>query len=52
MSDAYAYRNGSNTKITYASEANQNIVMKQGSTSLSEAVAQDADSMWFEWLAY
>jgi hypothetical protein len=52
MSDAYAYRNGSSSPVYYDSEANENIVMKQGSTSLSKSVAQDADSIWFEWLAY
>ena len=52
MDDAYAYRSGSTHIIDYTSEANENIVMKQGSTSLSKSHEQDADSMWFQWLAY
>jgi hypothetical protein len=52
MNDAWAYRSGSSHAIDYTSEANENIVMAQGSTSLSQAVEQDASSMWFNWLAY
>lgn len=52
MDDAYAYRGTSNHAIDYTSEANENIVMAQSGTSLSDATEQDADSMWFHWLAY
>jgi hypothetical protein len=52
MDDAYAYRSGSNHAITYTSESNENIVMAQGSTKLSDSTEQDSDSMWFHWLAY
>jgi hypothetical protein len=52
MDDAWAFRSGSTKAINYTAQANENIVMKQGSTSLSEAYGQDADSMWFKWLAY
>jgi hypothetical protein len=52
MDDAWAYRAGSTTRITYLSEANQNITMVNGSDHLSEAYEQDSDSMWFKWLAY
>jgi hypothetical protein len=52
MDDAFAYRAGSNRAIAYTSEANQNIVMVQGSTSLSKSYEQDSDSLWFQWLAY
>ena len=51
MDNAYAYRNGSNRAINYASEANENITM-MGSTSLSKVTVEDATSMWFQWLAY
>jgi hypothetical protein len=52
MDDAYAYRSGSSHAIAYTSEANENIVMAQSGTSLSDATEQDSDSMWFHWLAY
>ncbi len=52
MNDAVAYRSGSSHAIDYTSEANENIVMAQGSTKLSQSVEQDASSMWFNWLAY
>ena len=52
MDDAYAYRSGSSHSIDYTSEANEDIVMSQSGTALSDATAQDADSMWFHWLAY
>jgi hypothetical protein len=52
MDDAWAYRAGSNQRITYSSEANENFTMVEGSTHLSEAYEQDSDSMWFKWLAY
>jgi len=52
MDDAWAYRSGSTHAIDYTSEANENIVMVQGSTHLSKSYEQDADSMWFQWLAY
>ena len=52
MDDAYAYRSGSTKAIAYTSEANEDIVMAQSSTSLSDATEQDSDSMWFHWLAY
>lgn len=52
MDDAWAYRSGSTHAIDYTSEANENITMVQGSTSLSKSYEQDADSMWFEWLNY
>lgn len=52
MDNAYAYRAGSSHAIDYTAEANENIVMVQGKTSLSESYEQDADSMWFEWLNY
>jgi hypothetical protein len=53
MADAFAYRSGSNTAIAFSSEANQYITMVDKSgNALSKAVAQDADSIWFEWLAY
>lgn len=52
MDNAYAYRSGSNRAITFTSEANEDIVMAQSGTSLSDATIQDADSMWFHWLAY
>ncbi|HEY5254695.1 MAG TPA: G1 family glutamic endopeptidase [Acidobacteriaceae bacterium] len=52
MDDAYAYRSGSSHAIDYTSEANEDIVMAQSGTSLSDATEQDSDSMWFHWLAY
>jgi Peptidase A4 family len=52
MDDAWAYRSGSSHAIDYTAEANENIVMVQGSTQLSKSFEQDADSMWFEWLNY
>jgi hypothetical protein len=52
MDDAYAYRSGSSHAINYTSEANEDIVMAQSGTSLSDATEQDSDSMWFHWLAY
>jgi hypothetical protein len=52
MDNAYAYRSGSNRAINYASEANENITMVQGSTPLSKVSVEDATSMWFQWLAY
>jgi hypothetical protein len=52
MDDAWAYRAGSNQRVTYLSEANENVTMIEGSTHLSEAYEQDSDSMWFKWLAY
>jgi hypothetical protein len=53
MDDAWAYRKGSSSKVTYLSEANQNITMvDSNNTKLSKAYEQDSDSMWFEWLAY
>ena len=52
MDDAWAYRAGSTSRITYLSEANENITMVNGSDHLSEAYEQDSDSMWFKWLAY
>ncbi len=52
MDDAYAYRSGSTHAINYSAGPNENIVMTQGSTSLSKSFAQDANSIWFQWLAY
>jgi hypothetical protein len=52
MDNAIAYRNGSNRAINYASEANENITMFQDNTPLSKAAVQDADSLWFDWVAY
>jgi Peptidase A4 family len=52
MDIAYAYRNGSNHPINYTSQANENITMVQGSTSLSRSYEQDGNSTWFQWLAY
>lgn len=52
MDDAYAYRSGSSHAITYTSGSNENIVMAQSGTSLSNSTEQDSDSMWFHWLAY
>jgi hypothetical protein len=52
MDDAYAYRSGSSHAIPYTSESNEDIVMAQSGTSLSDATEQDSDSMWFHWLAY
>ncbi|WP_348262571.1 G1 family endopeptidase [Telmatobacter sp. DSM 110680] len=52
MDDAWAYRSGSSHAIDYTAEANENIVMVQGTTQLSKSFEQDADSMWFQWLAY
>jgi hypothetical protein len=52
MDDAYAYRNGSSHAIAYTSESNEDIVMAQSGTSLSDSTEQDSDSMWFHWLAY
>jgi hypothetical protein len=53
MDNAWAYRSGSTKKITFLSEANENIVMEDGSgKKLSEAYDQDGVSMWFEWLTY
>ena len=52
MDNAFAWRNGSSTAISYLSKANQNIEMYQGNTALSKAYSQDSDSLWFEWLAY
>ena len=53
MDDAFAYRSGSSKSIGYLSEANQNITMVDpNGKKLSEAVEQDTDSLWFEWLAY
>jgi len=52
MDDAWAYRAGSNQRVTYLKEANENITMIDGSAHLSEAYEQDSDSMWFQWLAY
>jgi len=52
MDDAWAYRSGSTHAIDYTAEANENIVMVQGSTQLSKSYEQDADSMWFQWLNY
>lgn len=52
MDDAYAWRNGSSHAIPYASEVNQNIIMVQGSTHLSQVSEQDGDSMWFKWDNY
>lgn len=52
MDDAWAYRSGSASKVTYLDGDSENIVMEQGGTKLSKAYEQDGDSMWFEWLAY
>jgi hypothetical protein len=52
MADAFAYRSGSTHAINYSSSPNENIVMTQGSTQLSKSFAQDASSVWFQWLAY
>jgi hypothetical protein len=52
MDNAFAYRSGSSHAISYTSESNENIVMAQGSTKLSDSTEQDSDSMWFHWLAY
>jgi hypothetical protein len=53
MDNAWAYRAGSTKKITFLSEANENIVMVSASgTKLSQAYDQDGDSMWFQWLTY
>jgi hypothetical protein len=52
MDNAIAYRSGSNRAINYGSEANEMITMIQDSTSLAKAYKQDADSLWFDWLAY
>ncbi len=52
MDNAYAYRSGSTHPIDYTAGTNENITMYQGSTALSKSYSQDADSLWFEWLAY
>jgi len=55
MDNAFVFRGTSTHAIDFASEANQNIYMVKSpssSTHLSKAYEQDADSMWFEWLAY
>jgi hypothetical protein len=52
MDNAIAYRSGSNRAINYSSEANEMITMIQDSTPLAKAYKQDADSLWFDWLAY
>jgi hypothetical protein len=52
MDNAIAYRSGSTRAINYASEANEMITMIQGSTPLANAYKQDANSLWFDWLAY
>jgi Peptidase A4 family len=52
MDNAYAYRTGSNRAINFTSEANENITMVQGTKPLSKSYVQDAQSLWFQWLAY
>jgi hypothetical protein len=55
MDNAFAFRGTSTKTIDYSKEATQNIYMVQSPTSsthLSKAYEQDADSLWFEWLAY
>jgi hypothetical protein len=52
MDNAYAYRIGLNHPIAYTAQANENITMVQGSTSLLRSYEQDGNSMWFQWLAH
>jgi hypothetical protein len=55
LDNAYAYRQGSSSSISYLSEANQNITMvdpDNRNAVLSDAYEQDGDSLWFQWKAY
>ncbi len=53
MNNAVAYRVGSSHAYTYTSGANQKITMKSSSGhTLSTAIEQDSDSIWYEWIGY